>query len=100
MAKIKNLSPKLSGLRSAEKELEIVSGTEQMGHSVGGLSAFSSVFKRGYGEDVFGVDERGVWLGGADFDTATIQMYYGGTIIIRNKETEKRRVRLGKLVNV
>lgn len=96
---IKNLSPKLD-IQIAEKEIQLPIGVTEMGQSVGGLSAFSQVFKRGYGSAVFGVDENGVWLGGADFDTATIQMYYSGTIIVRDKDTGKKRVRLGKLQNV
>lgn len=73
MAKIKNLSPSLS-LKSAETELAHEPGVMQMGQSVGGISAFSSSFKRGYGTEVFGVDQRGLWLGAADFDDAPFRV--------------------------
>lgn len=99
MAKFKDLSPKFK-IVSAEQELQLPIGVTEMGQSIGGISAYSRVFKRGYGDNVFGVDENGMWLGGADFDTATIQFYYEGLIIIRDKDTGKRRVRLGKLINV
>jgi len=99
MARIKDLSSKLK-IPTAEKELKLPVGVQEMGQTVGGLFAFSNVFRRGYGDNVFGIDENGVWIGGADFDTSTIQFHYGGTIIIRNKDTGKKRVRLGKLVDV
>jgi hypothetical protein len=90
----KNLSPKLDIL-SAERELQLPMGVQEMGQSVGGVSAFSRVFKRGYGEDVFGVDEHGVWLGGADFDTAVVRQDYEGQVLIFDKDTGLARVLFG-----
>lgn len=89
-----NLSPKLD-IPIAEKELQLPVGVQEMGQTVGGLSAFSSVFKRGYGEDVFGVDENGVWLGGADFGSAVVRQNYGGQILIFDKDTGLARVLIG-----
>ena len=98
MAKTVDLTPKLDKpLKPAEQELmvEYVAGERPLGESVGGMLAFSNVFKKGYGEKVFGIDENGMWLGGADFDSAAIQFTYDGAVIIRDKDTGLKRVLLG-----
>lgn len=103
MNKPKDLTPKLkSKLKTAEEEftIEYQHGSLPFGQSVGGVSAFAQVFKRGYGENVFGVDANGMWLGGADFDTATIQFHYKGTVVIRDKDNDLKRVRFGLLEDV
>jgi hypothetical protein len=69
MKQIHDLSPRMQ-LPSAEMELAIPPGTPMMGDRVGGVSAFSNAFKRGYGDQVFGSDANGIWLGKADFDSA------------------------------
>ena len=79
MAKIKDLSPKLPySLPPAEMELAIPVLEGSMGERVGGLSMYSNVFKRGYGEAVFGSSEEGIWLGAADFEGAPFRVNMEG----------------------
>jgi len=77
VAKIKNLSPKFK-IKSAEVELQQPVGLEQMGQRIGGLSAFSNSFKRGYGNAVFGSDENGIWLGAADWEDGPFRVDMAG----------------------
>ena len=80
MPKIDNRSPKFS-LQSAESELLIPAGTEMMGQRSGGVSMFSNVFKRGYGDAVFGSSELGIWLGAADFEDAPFSVDMAGNVV-------------------
>lgn len=73
MTKIKDLSPEFR-LQPAEVELALEPGVDPIGSSVGGLSTFSNSFKRGYGNEVFGSDSRGIWLGAADFTDAPFRV--------------------------
>lgn len=86
MAKAKDLSPKLSGIKPAEIELEMPLGQMQMGQNLGGLSVFSNTFKRGYGSAVFGSDENGIWLGAADFIDAPFRVNMQGEMDITDGE--------------
>lgn len=88
MAKFKDLTPKLkSKLKTAEQEFNPEYTADlPFGQSVGGMSAFAQVFKRGYGYDVFGVDINGVWLGGSTYDSAIVQMTYDGTVYIWERD--------------
>lgn len=83
MPKIKNLSPKMNIL-SAEMELLADPSVLQMGESVGGMKMYSTSFKRGYGDDVFGLDERGMWMGAADFENAPFRVPMAGAVNIQN----------------
>lgn len=78
--KTKDISPSLS-IPSAEQELALSPGVIQMGQQIGGLSAFSSSFKRGHGNEVFGVSEQGIWLGAADFENAPFRVTMAGEMI-------------------
>lgn len=80
MARTKDLSPSLPGLIPAEVELAHSPGVMQMGQQIGGISAFSSSFKRGSGDKVFGVDDRGLWLGAADWDDAPFRVDMEGNM--------------------
>jgi hypothetical protein len=97
MAKTIDLSPRMN-IKTAEQELvtQYVAGERPLGETIGGMLAFSEVFKKGYGENVFGIDNNGMWLGGADYDNAAIQFSYDGTITINDKDTELARVIIGK----
>ena len=75
-----NLTPKYS-IPSAEMELALQPGVMPMGYSVGGISAFNNSFKRGYGDKVWGVDDRGMWLGAADFVDAPFKISMTGQMI-------------------
>lgn len=79
MAKFKNLSPKFN-LPTAENELVLQIGQSVMGDKVGGLSMYANAFKRGYGANVFGSDENGIWLGAADFADAPFQVNMEGSL--------------------
>jgi hypothetical protein len=87
MAKVTNLTPKMS-LRSAEQELmtQPVSGELPFGASQGGLQMYSNSFKRGYGDDVFGSDENGIWLGAADYNEAPFKVGMDGQINITSDD--------------
>lgn len=76
----RDISPSLK-LLSAEQELAITPGTIQMGQQIGGISAFSTSFKRGHGDQVFGVSELGIWLGAADFENAPFRVTMDGQMI-------------------
>lgn len=82
MPKPKDLSPKFS-IKPAELELEMQMGQSVMGDKVGGLSMYANSFKRGYGNNIFGSDENGIWLGSADFPDAPFSVSIDGNIITR-----------------
>lgn len=92
---MKDLSPKLQGLLPAEIELQIPVGTVQIGERIGGVAMYSSVFKRGYGETTFGVDDNGLWLGKAEFSGAPFRVSRGDVRIIINDNTNDR-ILIGK----
>lgn len=75
-----DLTPKFKKLKTADEELRIeyVAGERPIGESIGGMLAFSNVFRKGYGDDIFGIDNNGVWLGAADFVDAPVQFYMDG----------------------
>jgi len=77
MPKIQNLSPKFK-IPNAEKELELMINQQVMGNRQGGLSLYSTKFKRGYGNAVFGSDENGIWLGNAEFAGAPFRVDMDG----------------------
>lgn len=80
--KSKDLTPKLPySLPPAEMELNIPINESQLGARMGGLSMYSNKFKRGYGDNVFGSDENGIWLGAADFEDAPFRVDMAGNVI-------------------
>lgn len=95
---IKDLTPKSpKKLLTAEEELTRQWNPDELpfGSSQGGVSMFSNKFVRGYGEDTFGVSEEGVWLGGAEFESAVVRQSFDGQILIFDKETGLARVLIG-----
>jgi hypothetical protein len=84
MSKTVNLTPSMRVL-PAEVEMQMNTPALGMGQNVGGVQMYSSSFKRGYGENVFGVDENGQWLGGADFDTAPLRFYMNGSMFAQGE---------------
>ena len=85
MAKPADLTPKFN-LKTAERELELPLGTIEMGQRIGGVQMYSNVFKRGYGDAVFGSDENGIWLGAADYIDAPFRVAMDGSILSRSIE--------------
>ncbi|MCH7730868.1 hypothetical protein IID21_05160 [Patescibacteria group bacterium] len=85
MPKIKDLSPKFK-IPIAERELEVpfVAGALPLGERMGGLQMYSNVFKRGYGDKVFGSSEEGIWLGAADFVNAPFTVDMQGRIFSKS----------------
>lgn len=81
MARIKDITPKLKSLPSAEDELQLKPGEVVMGERVGGLSMYSNALKRGYGNNVFGADDNGIWLGSADFNNAPFRVNMSGHLV-------------------
>jgi hypothetical protein len=84
--KIKDLSPKLEGLLPAEQELALPPGTVEIGQRIGGISSFANAFKRGYGDQVFGVSEKGMWLGAADFEDAPFRVDMLGNMYFQTED--------------
>ena len=81
--KIKDLSPKFK-IPSSERELTLKVGQVPMGSQQGGLNLFSNKFRRGAGDAVFGSDERGIWLGGAEFPDAPFQVSMEGEMVAKS----------------
>ena len=81
--KIKDLTPKGIKLKTAEQEFqsEYQAGELPFGQSVGGLQAYSSSLKRGYGDAVFGSDDNGIWLGAADWGDAPFRVNMDGDVV-------------------
>lgn len=77
---MQNLTSRLQ-IPTAETELMLDAGVMPMGYQVGGISAFNNSFKRGYGNRVFGTDDRGSWWGAADYDDAPIKISMDGLFI-------------------
>lgn len=75
-----DLTPKMT-IPTAEVELALEPGVMPMGYQVGGVSAFNNSFKRGYGNNVWGIDDRGMWLGAADFVDAPFKISMSGQMI-------------------
>jgi hypothetical protein len=71
---------------SAESELYVPEGTATIGQSSGGLSLFSNRFVRGYGNEVFGSDQNGIWLGAADFADAPFRVGMDGNIYLQSAD--------------
>jgi hypothetical protein len=80
----------------AEQELitPYIPGERPLGETIGGLQMFSNVFKRGYGDKVFGSDENGIWLGGSDYDKGKFKVNMSGeaemksvTLVDENDQT-------------
>ena len=78
-----DLTPK-TRLIPAEQELvtPYIPGERPLGETIGGLQMFSNVFKRGYGEKVFGSDENGIWLGGSDYDKGKFRVDMNGNLTL------------------
>lgn len=91
---MKDLSPKFN-LKPAFKELEVPPGTISLGERIGGMQMYSTSFKRGYGENTFGVDDNGLWFGAADFENAPIKMDRANVRILINDGTNDR-ILIGK----
>jgi len=84
MAKFKDLTPKLATkLKTAEQEFqqEYQAGQLPFGQNLGGTQMYSNVFKRGYGDAVFGSSDLGIWLGAADFPNAPFSVDMDGNVI-------------------
>lgn len=81
---IKDLSPKLSSIKTAEEELVLPVGEIPIGQKMGGVSMFSNTFKRGYGSNVFGSDENGIWLGSADYKDAPFRVGMNGSLFTQS----------------
>lgn len=79
------IKPTMSAPKPAEQELVVpfVSGEVPLGQRMGGLSMFSSEFKRGSGNRVFGSSEKGIWLGAANFEDAPFRVSMDGSIYLR-----------------
>jgi hypothetical protein len=77
--KVKDLSPQMR-LQKAEVELAADPMVTPIGQSSGGLSFFADSFKRGYGNNVFGSDSNGIWLGAADFANAPFKVDMEGNL--------------------
>lgn len=74
-----NLTATMS-IPSAEMELSLQPGELPMGYQVGGVSAFNSSFKRGYGNKMWGIDENGWWMGAANWADAPLRADYDGNL--------------------
>lgn len=85
MAKIDDVSPKMS-IPTAETELAFNEASISVGQSVGGLSLFSSSFKRGYGNEIFGSDVNGIWLGASDFEDAPFRVKMNGNVYLQSED--------------
>jgi len=77
--------PTMSSPRSADQELitQFVSGEMPLGQRIGGLSMFSAEFKRGSGNQVFGSNSKGIWLGAANFEDAPFRVSMDGKIYLQ-----------------
>lgn len=84
--KIKDLSPRMN-IPVAEVELALPADVTPMAERVGGLSTYSNSFKRGSGDNVFGSDENGIWLGAADYADAPFKVGMDGQVLIRNADS-------------
>jgi hypothetical protein len=82
MAKVRDLTPK-NAVRPASEELkyEVTPGELPMADNWGGFQVFSQSFKRGFGSDIFGVDQNGFWMGAAEFADAPFSVDYQGNMI-------------------
>lgn len=79
---MKDLTPKLK-TKSAEAELSVQyqAGELPFGQNLGGTQMYSNVFKRGYGDAVFGSSGDGIWLGAADFGSAPFRVDMDGNLV-------------------
>lgn len=81
---IKDISPKTAGIRAAGTELYVPPLDVPIGQLIGGSQMFSNSSKSGSGNQVFGQDLNGIWLGAADFADAPFSVSLKGDILIRN----------------
>ncbi len=85
MAKIDDLSPGLK-IPTADYELLLDEASFSVGQQAGGLSMYSSSFKRGYGNEIFGADVNGIWLGAADFADAPFRVKMNGNVYLQSED--------------
>ena len=85
-------------LKPANIELvtEFVSGEIALAQSIGGSMAYSDKLIRGYGDKVIGQSSQGLWIGGANFETAPIRMTMEGAVIFHDPDTGEDYVLMGK----
>lgn len=58
-----------------------------LAENMGGLTFFSNGFKRGYGNNLFGSDDNGIWLGAADFSNGLVRFYMDGSFYLGGSGT-------------
>ena len=93
MPAIKDLSPKFE-IPIAEKELELQINQQVMANRQGGLSLYSTKFKRGYGDRVFGSDENGIWLGASEFDGSPFNVDMDGNANMKSATLKMKTILL------
>jgi hypothetical protein len=93
MSKTINLTPSMK-VMPAEQELmsQYVANEMPLGQSMGGLQMFSSVFKRGNGDRVFGSSDDGIWLGAANFADAPFSVDMDGLADFKSADGKSIRI--------
>lgn len=92
MSKPKDLSRNFSKLPTAEQELQIPMLNASPGENVGGVSMYGNSLRRGSGDEMFGVDERGLWLGAADFDNALFRVSMLGLMNLLSQDGKALKI--------
>lgn len=76
---VQDLTPKMN-IPSAETELSLPFGITDMVQSTGGAATTANAIKRGYGNNIFGQDDNGIWLGAQDYADAPFRVNMQGDI--------------------
>lgn len=79
---LKDISPKITGVRSAATELYTQPLDIPIGQLLGGSQMFSNSSRSGSGNNIFGRDARGIWLGAADFENAPFRVDMQGNSVL------------------
>lgn len=79
-----DISPNFGSLPSAEQSLYVPSTAQDIATQAGGVYLNSTSMTRGAGNNVWGVDTNGFWMGAADFADAPFKIDYSGQQTIKN----------------
>ena len=93
MAKVRDLTPR-NAVRPASEELkyEVTPGELPMADNWGGFQVFSQSFKRGFGNDIYGVDQNGLWMGAAEFADAPFSVDYQGRVSVTSADGKTLKI--------
>ena len=82
-----DLTPKYNSIPMKDK-VQIPDASVFVGSRVGGMETAKGGFRKGYGNETFSMDSRGIWLGAPDFDEAPFRVNMRGDVVASKVTTD------------